>query len=422
MIKKITGILVFLLLSSGIKAEVPEEELFRIGPGFKAVYSVNADYFFASDAITNQFAQTYYQKGFISNSLKDNVSENLFGRNRFGGAFNAGITVAQKLDTLFGSSGGSSFINLSHKAHLHSKFRDDLFEIFFRGNKQYRDKTAELGPFEFSSYTYQQLTYGIEKQKLSGNKMLIWNAGLSLNIGQMINDFHSEKASLYTSADGAFLDINMDLRIRQNDSSQNDIGSFNGFGFSGSGSLIIKDEKQNFWSFSAQNLGFIQWTRESAEIPVDSSFRFEGIEVDDLFDFGDTISGKITNDSAYVQEFLRKREKKSFTTMLPFRLKASYSGQLSPGKVILQIGAETYLYNGSGLRGFSNLRYNFKGRHQIVLHLSYGGYTFWNAGLAYHLQAGKSWIIDIGSDQLSSMINKENGLSQGAFVSLSKYF
>jgi hypothetical protein len=411
-----------LLLSGSVRSEIPEEELFRIGPGFKAVYSASADYLFASDAITNQFAQTYYQKGFISNSLKDEVSGNLFGRNRFGGAFNTGITVAQKLDTLFGTAGGSSYINLSHRVHLHSKFRDDLFEIFFRGNKMYKDEIAELGPFEFSTFTYQQLTYGIEKQKTSGNKKLIWNAGLSLNIGQKLNDFHSDHASLYTSRDGSFLDIEMDLRIRQNDSSQNDLGSFNGFGFSGSGSLIIKDENQNAWSFSAQNLGYIFWTKESAEIPVDSSFRFEGIEVDDLFDFGDSIDGRITNDSTYVQEFLSRREKKSFTTMLPFRLKASYSGQLRPGKVILQIGAETYLFNGSSLRGFSNLRYNFKSRHQLVLHVSYGGYTFWNLGLAYHLQAGKSWIIDIGSDHLSSMINKENGLSQGAFVSLSKYF
>ena len=413
----------FLFLSIlTINAGTPGTELFNIGPGYNQVYSIYADYYFASGSITNRLASEYYRAGYISNDMKDDVSKNLFHRNVFGAEFNSNITAAQRLDTLFGSFSGVSFIRISNKAHIHTKFENDLFEIYFRGNKNYAGKKAELGPFQLKSYTYQQLTYGIERSSEKSNNRLIWSTALSLNIGQKYSAYESKGASLYTAPDGSFLDVNLDLRLRSNDSSQSNIGSFNGFGFSGDGMLIIRDAKQNAWSFSASNLGYIKWTKESAEVPIDSSFRFEGIDVTDLFDFSDTIKKEITTDSAYVQAFLTDRRKKSFSDMLPFHLKASYSAQLKPGKLILQIGAEQIFFAEARLRGFSELKYNFKRRHQLALNLSYGGYTFWNVGLGYSGQLGKSWVFTTGTDYLSSILNNGKGLSQGAFVSLEKYF
>lgn len=407
---------------NSVFAGAPGEELFSLGPGYTQVYALSSDYFFASDAITNRFAGEYFNKGFLSNDMKDAVSKNLFRRNYFGAEFNASITVGQKLDTMFGLLKGNSFIRLSNCAHIDGQFEEDLFEIFFRGNKNYAGKKAELGPFNLKSYTYQQFTYGIERQFETKNKNVVWSAAVSLNIGQKYNSYHSENASLYTAPDGTFLDIDLDLKLRSSDSAQNKLGTFNGYGFSGSGMLIIKDENQNTWSFSADNLGYIRWTKESSELQVDSTFRFEGIDVSDLFDFSDSIKKVITTDSAYVQAFLTNRQKKSFNDMLPFHLRASYSGQLVPGKLILQIGAEQILFAGARLKGFSALKYNFKRKHQLALNLSYGAYTLWNIGLAYSGQIGKSWVFSTGSDYLSDMLNNGRGLSQGAFVSLQKYF
>ena len=397
-------------------------ELFNMGPRYNQVYAIHSDYYFSSGSITNKFASEYYRADFISNRLKDAVSANLFHRNRFGAEFNAGISVGQKLDTLFGSTSGISFIKLNNRAHIDGKFENDLFEIYFRGNKNYAGKKAELGPFQLRSYTYQQLSYGIEKQHEKNNKKIIWSAALSFNIGQKYTGYDSPGASLYTATDGSFLDLDINLKIRSNDSSQSKLGSFNGFGFSGAGMLIIKDASQNAWAFSADNIGYIQWTKESSLVPVDTSFRFEGIDVSDLFDFSDTIKKEITTDSAYVQSFLTNRQKKSFSHMVPFHIKASYSAQLKPGKLILQIGAEQILFSQARLRGFTELKYNFKRRHQLAVNLSYGGYTFWNLGLGYRGQLGKSWVFSAGSDYISSILNNGKGLSQGAFVSLEKYF
>ncbi|TAH41600.1 MAG: hypothetical protein EYC69_08165 [Bacteroidetes bacterium] len=405
-----------------VEAGTPGTELFNIGPGYNQVYSLYTDYSFASGTVTNQFANEYFRSGFITNEMKDEVSKNLFHRNTLGAEFNASITIAQKLDTLFGSFSGISFIRISNKAHIHAKFENDLFEMYFRGNKNYAGKKAELGPFKLKSYTYQQLTYGIERSSERKNKHIIWSTAVSLNIGQKYSGYDSQSSSLYTAPDGSFLDVNLDLRLRSSDSSQSKPGSFNGYGFSIDGMVIIRDEKQNAWSISASNLGYIQWTKESAEVPIDSSFRFEGIDVTDIFDFSDTIRKEITTDSAYVQSFLTDRRKKAFSDMVPFHLKASYSAQLNPGKLILDIGAEQIFFAEARLRGFTELKYNFKRRHQLALNLSYGAYTFWNLGLGYKGQAGKSWVFCLGTDYLSSMLNNGKGLSQGAFVSLEKYF
>lgn len=417
-------ILLLLLCHSlhAIRANGTDNELFSLGPGFKQVYSVKADYFFGSDAITNRLASEYYRKGFISNEIKDDVSTNLFERNVFGAEYNYSITIGQNLDTIFGLLNGNSFIRLSNRAHIHSKFKEDLFEMYFRGNKKFAGQKADLGPFDFRSISYQQFTYGIERYFRKNNKMIVWSSSLSLNIGQKYLDYRSEAASLYTAPDGSFIDLDLHLRIRSSDSSHNKLGSFNGYGFSGSGSLIIKDEKQNAWIFSAENLGFISWAKESAYIPIDSTFRFEGIDVSDIFDFSDTLPKKITTDSAYKQAFLVDRSKKSFSAMLPFYIRGSYSAQIHPGKLILQIGVEHSFFAGAIPRGFSELKYNFKKRHQLALNLSYGGYTFWNFGIDYNGIIGKSWVLRTGTDYLGAMLNKNHGLSQGAFIGIEKYF
>ena len=132
------------LISKFSQAATGEAGLFSIGPGFKVLYAIDADYSFASTAITNRLGLEYFKKGFISDEMKDDVSANLFRTNRFAAEFNSGITVAQSLDTIFGLLKGSSFIRLSTRAHIDSKFEDDLFEIFFRGNKNYAGKTAML--------------------------------------------------------------------------------------------------------------------------------------------------------------------------------------------------------------------------------------------------------------------------------------
>jgi hypothetical protein len=421
-VKKLLLLISVTLSAQASIAASPDIELFSLGPGFKIVYAIDADYSFASGAITSQLGAEYYRNGFITTAMKDEVSNNLFRNNVFGGEYNTSITVGQNLDTIFGLLSGSSYIRLSNRAHIDSKFEDDLFEMFFRGNKNYAGKNADLGPFSLKSYTYQQFSYGIERHKQSKKKNITWSAGVSLNIGQKYTGFESPGTTLYTADDGSYLDIDLDLTIRNSDSSHSNLGSFNGFGFSGTGMLIIKDENQNAWAFSADNLGYIRWTKESSEVPVDTTFRFEGIDATDLFDFSDSIRKEITTDSAYVQAFLTKRSKGSFTEMLPFHLRASYTAQLKPGKLILQIGAEHILFANARLKGFSALKYTIKKRHQLAVNLSYGGYTFWNIGIAYNGQIGKSWVFRTGTDYLSSMFNKKRGLAHGAFVSLEKYF
>ncbi len=321
--KVISFSIVFLFLLNFVQGGQAGGALFQAGSDYKILYSIDANYFYGSDAITNQFAKEYFLGGFLTNEMKDEVSKNLFPGNKFGSDFNAGITVAQKLDTLFGLRNGVSFIRLSNRIHQDAQFEDDLFEIFFRGNKNYAGKTADLGPFHFETFTYQQLTYGVEQTYTRKDKQITWSASASLNIGQKYNYFDSPGTTLYTAPDGSYLDLDLHLKIRQNDSSQSGLGSFNGFGFSGSGYVIIQDEDLNAWSFSAENLGYINWTKESAEIPIDSTFRFRGIDVSELFDFSDTLKKEISSDSTYIQAFLTERTKKSFTSMLPLNLRAA---------------------------------------------------------------------------------------------------
>ncbi len=393
----------------------------------KNAVTFQSEYFFGSNALTIDLASTYFNNGFINDGMKDVVSGKLKTSNNFGAGFNYELNYRRSPDSLFGTKFSYYQVGFRDVYHLDARFNRDVFELYFRGNKKYAGQTADIGDFEFKQLFYQQLYFTFGHQVMNNGDYISfdkdrfeYSVGLSFNKGHKLLTIEAIDASLFTQQDGEYLDLDADLEIHTNDSAKNDKIAFNGIG--GSIDLYFKwtDKKCRQLEFTAKNLGLIAWNNQSSYVAADTSFRFEGVDISDLFDFTDSVTNTISLDSSLVEPYLTNRTKKSHNTLLPALIKLKYSLPVKKIKTIMSTEVGYLLYANCKPYIRQTFQYRINSVHSVGLSLSYGGYSNFNVGLNYELRL-KNWNFQLKSDAITGYFMKD-ATSQGAFVSLSKYF
>ena len=401
----------FSLLGRAQTSNVRNEFLREQDAMYQLTFS--GEYFFASSSLTNKLANDYFLHRFISDETKDVVSGKLNNQNRFAAGFNGAFEFLYRPD----SSKVNYIFTLQHHFFTDSRFSNDLFELYFRGNKGYADKTAMLDDSRFRSLLYYQAGIGASGTSKSGKTN--WYAIGSLLLGHEILDIQTDKTRLYTSPDGEFIDAELNLIFRQSDSSANNPGAVNGTGFGLTAGFATHIGWKTALHFGVRNLGAIKFFDRSSVVRSDTSLRFEGIEVSDLFNFGDSVNSTVINDSAIVQTFLSDRRKEAFTIYTPGQLDLWLERPTGFKNSTVALGFRQLLSVNARPMGWCQFGYPI-GSHIFRFHTQYGGYTGFTAGLGYEFNH-YGWKLIISSDYVSAWLNS-HGRSQGAFVSLSKSF
>ena len=387
----------------------------------RSILTFETEYFFGSNALTIDLASTYFRNEFINDGVKNVVSDKLETSNRFGAGFNYELNYRYHPDSIFGLTNSFYQIGFRDIFHLDARFNNDVFELYFRGNKKYAGKKADLGNFEFKQLFYQQLNFAFGHYFTKFDNTFEYSIGLNFNKGHKLLTIQAFDASLFTQEDGEYLDLDADIAIHRNDSAKNDKIAFNGIG--GSIDFYFKwtDKKNRSLEFKAQNLGAIVWNKQSAFIEADTAFRFEGIDISELFDFSDSITNSISLDSSFVEPYLTNRTKKKHNTLLPALLKLTYSIPIEKYRATILTEAGYLLFANCKPYIRQNYQYKINAYHSAGLSLSYGGFSNFNIGINYELSLKNSWKFELKSDYITGFFLKD-ATSQGAFVSLSKSF
>ena len=385
------------------------------------LFNVRGNYFFGSDAITNEFASHYYLGKFIDEDLKDNVSKNLSSMNRYGGQALWDVSVTFHPDT--GNKKVEAYVGYRSRVHSSSSFSKDFFEIFFRGNKMFAGETADLSDFSFQQYTYRQFVFGLGNEfRLSEYDKLYLGADLAINRGIEFLNVTTDKAMLYTAEDGEFIYADLHATIYRDDSAAQHPSKLDGSGYSGDFYLEYETER-NLLSFSVENYGSITWNKWSTKVSLDSTFTFEGIEVRDLFDLSDSIRIKGANlDSTYYQNFLENKTQERVTTMLPMKISGFYTIYFLNKTLLATAGIDVLLNTNATNRYYAGVSYKISRTNQLGLNVATGGYTDFHMGLGYTHWFPWNVTLSIGSHYLYPMVTYKSGKSQGAYLSLSKSF
>ena len=369
--------------------------------------NVYGDFYSNSTSITNSFANALIFKEFIEDELKDGVSKNIKGNERIGAELNAGVSFARRMQD-------SSLFLIKYKYNnLYSaKYPGDLFELVFRGNAFFEEKKANLAELNFKHLTYTQLQAGYIKAFNSGKNMLYFGGLISINHGSNFIDFNIERGSLYTAADGEYVDYDLKMDGYFSDTSKFNEFSFNGIGasadlfFNYAGAYNIKVE--------VQDIGFISWNDETARITSDTAFRFEGIEINSIVNAADPFE-ELNSDSLF-SIFGIEYTEGSKSIMLPLTLKVSVSRMLN-SSFMVTTGLQHRLFD-----NFSPLVYVKADKvfpkidlNTAVL-ISYGGYGGLNAGVEVGKKFGERIGFRIGSPSLISYFAPKSIVGSSAYV------
>ena len=420
--KKLFPSVLLFLSALSLSAQEPHllPSLFPDSAKTKNTVLFTSDFIFASNAITNELVKEYFLNGFITDEMKDGVTKHLDSKNRFGGDFSTELYFRHKPDSMFCRRNWSWFIGLKNIDHINSTFPRDLFEVYFRGNKNYAGQTADFSGFNYLLLKYQQLQFGLSKSFKNHTASYEAGAAVGLNVGQQLLRIQAPTATLYTEQIGEYLDLNSEIEIHTSDSLHKNFGSFNGFGLSTDLFFKTTVNKKHFFSARISNLGFIRWNNRSAEVRSDTSFRFEGIEVTKLFDLFDTVRTSITSDSAITQSFLTNRKYNSYTLLLPAKIEVHYQ-MITGVHSRVGIGANHILHADYLPLGFLNFDYLWT-TNLIGINISYGGYTTWGTGIYYRRHFKHGYALSFGSNYINSLFNLDKGTAENIHLTLYRNF
>lgn len=364
-----------------------------------------------SNAITNTFIKSFAYGDFIDNELKDKVDSRLKDVNRYGYQLDLSLYGQAALKEKFAIMAG-----ISARQQNSARFSRDMFNIFFRGNKPFAGKTADLDPFNFYSYDYQTFSVGFQSKSLD-NKLRVWG-GLSVVRGGNIRIAEADRLQLYTDPDGSYIEADANFTARISEGSPGLAAAMNGKGISAFMGADYSFGKSTI-GFSLSDLGFISWDAMKT-YSADGIIRFEGKEIENIFSFNDTLLSSYKADSLAEESGIDISDKK-FLMSLPTFIKLTYVYIRSPELMIVS-GLEYRAFAGSVPLIYLKPVFKLSKNLFINTTLMYGGFGRFDfdLGLVAGFGPGISAYVNINAMELLLLPDNTGGagLSLGIFKSL----
>lgn len=370
----------------------------------------------SSNAITSNLVWNTYQGKTLSRQLRENVSGNLTKTNRIGADADYGIFAKHLPDSTIGIGW---FVNIADRIHFNAKYPKDLFDVAMFGNASFAGQTANLSNMEVNLLMYKQFEVGILKtvQKEKGK----WNIGfgVSLLTGNRNLQLKITEASLYTDPDGEYLDGEVHGEFRSASMANSQYVAANGLGVSGSFSFGYQAEKFGI-RVDADDLGFISWKKDLKRTDLDSTFRFEGAEVN-LFSADGNPFSSIDLDSV-VDGFATVQQGTAYSVATPARIRVEGYYALNAANWHIYAGIQYRIAAGYVPLGYIGTSAPLKKGFFIDGRFAYGGFGSWNLGLEVRKRFANVFEVRLGTNNLEGFVLPMVGTSQSAYISLAGFF
>ena len=309
---------------------------------------------------------------------------------------------------------------------LNASFTDDLLSLGFRGNFQNQAKTLNFSNTNIRAGKFQQykIRYGtaINSVKING--------GFSYLAGDYHLSYIIEQGSLYTAPFGTYLDIEYSMNAFLTDTSDFSASANNGNGLAIDFGTDFSIQEYDI-HLSLTDLGFIIWNPSSITLATDSTFNFQGIEVEDIFNFNDSVL-----EANNIKDDILRTNNTSFKSYIPATAHLSVSGKtkykyLKTYTAGIVAKWQPYMDNeplsfikinqGFKESNFSPLYYinsifNVK-RYDVIPSLSYGGYSN-DANIGLALSKGKKYKFVIGTHHIEDIFNGENAKAASLYFNI----
>jgi hypothetical protein len=385
----------------------------RISIGLQAGYELNAS------ALTTKFLTKFYRGGYIDREMKDEVLDRTKMKNRMGANVNMGIFAAFRPDSFLHKTNYSFFFSVQDRQHFNCSYSRDLFKTGFYGNAQFAGTTADFSGFNMTLLRYQQVQVGMFSSQLDSAAR--WGIGLSFLKGEQYAAVFAEKAELFTSEDGQYIDFNTSIQAASSDTANTGLGAFNGYGASVDLFFEAPFKSRIGYSklrLSVQDIGLIRFNENSLYLNQDSLFHYTGFNITSVYDLQDSTFTSTSQDS--IAGRIIPFKKQAISVTIPATLNLSVETQLSK-KFVLTKGLR-YIFNGNfNLQVYLRGGYAISKSALVTAHVGYGGYGNLYYGLGTRLRF-KSLYIYAGCNDIQGWVTPNRAAGQSAYLSLIKNF
>ncbi len=384
----------------------------------------NSNFLFESNGMDKSFLNTMLYGGHISNEMKTAWINAGSENNIIHSEISNGLSYTYHFKK---QSIGFSFAD---RNLLNARFTDDVLRIGFEGNYNYQDETLCFNNTNIRADRFQQykLSYGT-----AINKVNIQGA-VSYLAGNHHLSYILEKGSLYTAPFGTSLDIEYDMNAFVTDTSNFSAFTHNGNGLAIDFSTDFSIKEYDI-HLSITDLGFIMWKPSSITLATDSNFNFQGIEVEDIFSFNDSVL-----DANNIKDDVLRTNNTSFKSYIPATIHMAVSGKTEHEyfkTYTAGIVAKWQPYMDNEPLSFAKIRQGFqqsnfspmyylqsavKTQHMnLIPNLSYGGYSHdFNVGLA--VSKGEKHKFILGTQHLEDLLNGDKATAVSVYLKIKLNF
>lgn len=234
--------------------------------------------YFSAEKINNGFQNKLLFGGNITEDEILSTSNKLKNKNAFGGFSSSELRFFDLNTNLFGVKRLGYQISIGEHLFAYGNVPRDLFNFAFIGNTADTNYVFDEAKMEFAHY--QSFGLGMVDKKTGSNFQL------SLLHGSNFQNLTVQE-STFSNYNGDSLSLSFAGAYKMSDTANNKMFSGNGWGMNINFDLILpleivrKDSSILKWyiSISAQNLGFIAWNDQTVQYGQDTTYRFQGFEM-----------------------------------------------------------------------------------------------------------------------------------------------
>ncbi len=361
----------------------------------------------ASSSLSQAFVNKFLFPDFIDNELKDAASKKMKNINYFGGAISGHFNVL--LSEKVKSPKKKSFYGIGFGTNIEGnlKFSDDLFNLIFFGNQPYTNQKLNLDNSNFNSLSYSYFEISGGQSFIHENSKSSFWADLGLLIGHDFSTINLKNANAFTEQNGDYLELEIsESLITLSDTSSLSISK--GFGVK-LDLFYFREMENSKFLFSTENIGSIFW-RNTESITLDTTYRFEGIAIGNIFQLSDSLSNE-----AIQLDSLISSSNKNHHKQIPLDFSAYFQKDFN--RLSFDFLARYRLF--ANYVPFLRAGINFNLQNiKPGITASYGGYNAFNLGVNTDISLFDSLKIQFGTNNLLSSIFPNSSSSLDAYLGL----
>lgn len=363
----------------------------KVRPYVEAEYGFGA---LSNRASTIEFID-FFSSDFLTKEDKEELLNSIDGTLRFGylGHFKIGYyEPGYKALDIYKEGKGFS---INYQYYNSGKLSPDLLKLMLYGNGPYANQTLNLGNTKYEVWNYTTLNYHFD---LKLDSLPPINFTVGINVGHEYTFYKVWKGDLYTEQNGAYLDMDVDYRLRDR---SNETEVIAGLGLNLGATTSFDLSKKEKLTIGVEDFGFILWTN-GRMVDADSTFRFGGVDVGNVLTVTDSIFDAAKG--AY-QDAFYYNQSGEYARMTPFKVAATYIKKLNKGKLdeLVIEGQYRYLAGYYPKLSFGTV-FKFGRRQHLNTALSVGGYNIGGIDVGYQWQFSRLWNLNLMVTNISGLL------------------